>query len=219
MPAAGAVRRDTRVGGRRGTRVAGRRGTRVGVLALQGDFAAHARILAELGAEVVEVRRPGILRELAGLVIPGGESTALLRLLDFDPAWWDELEAFHSAGKTLFGTCAGLILLASDVESPPQRSFGFLDATVERNAYGRQIDSFETTGEWSDGRPLEMVFIRAPRIRRLGEGVGVLARYRGAAVLVEQGSVMAGSFHPELTRDSAVHSRFLEMARGSLVGV
>lgn len=187
-------------------------GRPVGVLALQGDFAAHAAILAGLGAEVREIRRPLQLRELSGLVIPGGESTTLLRLLDFEPDWWPELGAFHREGKALFGTCAGLILLAKEVENPSQRSLGFLDVKVERNAYGRQIDSFETAGAWDDGSPLEMVFIRAPRILRMGAGVRVLARHHGEAVLVEEGHVMAGSFHPELTRDAAVHARFLALA-------
>lgn len=184
----------------------------VGVLALQGDFSAHQRILTELGGDVHEVRRPHQIRDLAGLVVPGGESTALIRLMNHDPAWWTELETFYRQGKALFGTCAGLILLAREVE-PVQRSLNLIDLTVERNAYGRQIDSFEAHGAWEDGRPLEMVFIRAPRISRVGSEVRVLATRGGQPVLVEQGSVMAGSFHPELTSDSSVHRRFLELAR------
>jgi len=183
----------------------------IGVLALQGDFSAHQKILAELGADVREVRRPGQLHDLAGLVIPGGESTALLRLMNHDPSWWTELETFYRSGKALFGTCAGLILLAREVE-PEQRSLNLIDVTAARNAYGRQIDSFEAEGAWQDGRPLEMVFIRAPRITRVGHEVEVLATHRDEPVLVEQGKVMAGTFHPELTGDGSVHRRFLEMA-------
>ena len=185
--------------------------TAVGVFALQGDFSAHERRLAGLGAEVRAVRRPAQLAGLAGLVIPGGESSTLLYLMNHDPSWWPELETFHGAGGALFGTCAGLILLAREVE-PSQRSLGLLDVAVARNAYGRQVDSFEARGAWSDGRPLEMVFIRAPRILRVGPEVTVLARHREEPVLVEQGRVMAGSFHPELTADAAVHRRFLELA-------
>lgn len=186
--------------------------TTVGVLALQGDFEAHAAMLAGLGAAVREVRRPAALDGLAGLVIPGGESTTLLKLLDHEPEWWPRLAAFHRDGGVLFGTCAGLILLAREVE-PAQRSLGLLDVAVARNAYGRQVDSFETRGTWRDGRPLEMVFIRAPRILRLGTEVEVLAEHQGEAVLVEAGTVLAASFHPELTDDDAVHGRFLELAR------
>ncbi len=185
--------------------------TRVGVLALQGDFSAHERLLSGLGAEVREVRRPAELGDLAGLIIPGGESTTLLKLMDYDPAWWPQLRAFALSGKTLFGTCAGLILLAREIE-PEQRGLGLLDVTVERNAYGRQVDSFEGHGTWDDGRDLEMVFIRAPRITRVGAGVTVLARNGGEPVLVEQDRILAGSFHPELTGDDSVHRHFLNMA-------
>lgn len=183
----------------------------VGVLALQGDFAAHAKILRGLGAEVREVRRPAQLDGLSGLVIPGGESTTLLKLLDHEPAWWDRLPAFHRAGGALFGTCAGLILLARDVE-PAQRSLALLDVTAARNAYGRQVDSFEIQGAWQDGRLLEMVFIRAPKIARVGDGVEVLAEHGGEPVLVGAGNVLAATFHPELTDDTSTHARFLELA-------
>lgn len=184
----------------------------VGVLALQGNFSAHQRVLEGLGAEVREVRRPAQIHDLEGLVIPGGESTTLLKLMDHDPGWWTDLETFYRSGKALFGTCAGLILLAREVE-PEQRSLNLIDVSVSRNAYGRQIDSFEAPGAWQDGSPLEMVFIRAPRITRVGSDVTVLASHGGEPVLVEQGGVMAGSFHPELTDDSGVHRRFLELAR------
>jgi 5'-phosphate synthase pdxT subunit len=186
----------------------------MGVLALQGDFALHARALSRCGAEAVEVRKPEELEGLAGLVIPGGESTTLLKLMDawgFVPA----LEKFHAAGRPIFGTCAGLILVAREVTNPAQFSLGFVDVSVERNAYGRQRESFETVGTANlDDRPAEvaMVFIRAPRIRRVGEGVQTLARCRGDAVLVRQGTVLAAAFHPELTDDPTVHRYFHEMA-------
>jgi len=184
----------------------------VGVLALQGDFEAHAKMLTPLGAEVREVRRPGELHDLRGLVIPGGESTTLLRLMGFDPQWWPGLRDFYRGGGVFLGTCAGLILLAREVTSPAQPSLGFLDVKVERNGYGRQVDSFETQGTWDDGRPLEMVFIRAPRILDAGPGVVVRARHGDEPVLLEEGRVLAGSFHPELTCDDAVHRLFLEKA-------
>jgi 5'-phosphate synthase pdxT subunit len=186
---------------------------RIGVLALQGDFARHAAALARCGAEAVEVRKPAQLGDVDGLIIPGGESTTLLRLMDewrFGPV----LEAFHRAGKPIFGTCAGLILLARDVENPRQLSLGFLDVTVERNAYGRQRESFEAAGQAVlDGRPtpVEMVFIRAPRIRRVGPAVETLARQGEEPVLVQQGTVLGGTFHPELTDEPAVHRHFCEM--------
>lgn len=184
----------------------------LGVLALQGDFAAHAKMLTALGAEVREVRRPGELAGLRGLVIPGGESTTLLRLMGFDPQWWPELQEFYRDGGVFLGTCAGLILLAREVTSPAQPSLALLDVAVERNGYGRQVDSFETRGTWEDGRPLKMLFIRAPRITHTGPGVVVRARYGEEPVLVEEGRVLASSFHPELTSDDAVHRLFLDKA-------
>jgi 5'-phosphate synthase pdxT subunit len=186
---------------------------RVGVLALQGDFALHARALGRCGAEAVEVRATGQLDGLAGLVLPGGESTTLLKLMG-DFGFVPALEKFHAAGKPIFGTCAGLILLAREVVGPAQPSLGFVDVTVERNAYGRQRESFEVRGEARLGAavtPVEMVFIRAPRIRRVGPGVDVLASHAGDPVLVRQGSVLAGSFHPELTGGTAVHAYFCRM--------
>src|SRR5438132_8908338 len=150
---------------------------RIGVLALQGDFALHARALEQCGVEALEVRKPVELDEVDGLIMPGGESTTLLNLMDawnFVPA----LEKFHSAGKPIFGTCAGLIILAREVESPKQFSLGLIDVTVERNAYGRQRESFEASGTVRlDTGPiqLETVFISAPRIRRVGPGVEALA--------------------------------------------
>jgi len=193
---------------------------RIGVLALQGDFALHARALArcQSALQVVEVRKPEQLDDLDGLIIPGGESTTLLKLIDawgFVPA----LEKFHAAGRPVFGTCAGVILTAGEVTNPAQFSLGFVDVGVERNAYGRQRESFETHGTAVlDGRsvPVEMVFIRAPRIRRVGEGVETLARHGGDPVLVRQGSVLAATFHPELTDDPTVHEYFCGMVMRSL---
>ncbi|HEU4370842.1 MAG TPA: pyridoxal 5'-phosphate synthase glutaminase subunit PdxT [Methylomirabilota bacterium] len=192
---------------------------KIGVLALQGDFALHARALARCRSDiqVVEVRKPGQLDELDGLIIPGGESTTLLHLMDtwgFVPA----LETFHAAGRPVFGTCAGVILTAREVSSPAQFSLGLIDVGVERNAYGRQRDSFEAHGTAVlDGRPVpvEMVFIRAPRIRWVGEGVETLARHGGDPVLVQQGSVLAATFHPELTDDPTVHEYFCRMVMRS----
>ena len=188
---------------------------RIGVLALQGDFAMHVRALQKCGAEVVEIRKPEQLQDVDGLVMPGGESTTLLKLMDlwgFVPA----LEKFHGSGKPIFGTCAGLILAARDVTNPPQFSLGLIDVGVERNAYGRQRESFETRGSATlDGRavPIEMVFIRAPRIRRVGPGVETLARHGDEAVMARQGSVLVATFHPELTDDPTVHEYFCRMVK------
>jgi 5'-phosphate synthase pdxT subunit len=185
-------------------------GQSVGILALQGDFDAHARAFADLGTRVAEVRRPDELAGVSALVIPGGESTTLLKLLDFDDRWWPALADTHRRGVPILGTCAGLILLASDVRNPAQRSLGILDCTVERNAYGRQIDSHVATGAWRDGTELEMVFIRAPKITRVGRGVEVLAHIGGDPVLVRCGAVFGATFHPELTRDRSVQRALLE---------
>lgn len=191
---------------------------KIGVLALQGDFALHRKALDRIGVASVEVRMPGQLDEVAGLIIPGGESTTLLKLLDaweFVPA----LEKFHGAGKPIFGTCAGLILLAREVTSPAQYSLGFIDVTAERNGYGRQKESFETVGMGDLGEgdvPLKMVFIRAPRIRRLGAGVAALAHHQDECVMARQGSVLVAAFHPELTGESTVHGYFAGMVRASL---
>jgi len=186
---------------------------RVGVLALQGDFDLHAKALARCGVQAIEVRKPEQLADVDGLIIPGGESTTLLKLMDswdFVPA----LEKFHTEGRPIFGTCAGLILLARDVENPSQFSLGFIDVGVERNAYGRQRESFEAHGSARfDGRatPVEMVFIRAPRIRRVGAGVETLATWKDEPVMARQGSVLVATFHPELTNDPAVHEYFCAM--------
>jgi len=174
-------------------------------------------VLERLGVPSVEVRMPRDLDEIAGLIMPGGESTTLLKLIDtweFVPA----LEKFHAAGKPIFGTCAGMILLAREVQSPAQASLGLIDLTVERNAYGRQKESFETegTGDLGQGpRPIKMVFIRAPRIRRVGPDVTPLAEHRGECVMARQGTVVVGAFHPELTDDPAVHQYFAGMVRAA----
>lgn len=192
---------------------------RVGVLALQGNFSAHARALATAGAEAREVRTPAELAGLDGLVLPGGESTALLRLME-PLRLADSLQDFHARGGVLFGTCAGLILLAREVRNPAQPSLGLLDVAVERNAYGRQIDSFVGRGVLTlpgqGEEPAEMVFIRAPRIRAVGPGVEVLGLHDGEPVLVGQGRILAATFHPELAGEDgrrAVHRHFLELVR------
>ena len=187
----------------------------VGVLALQGDFAAHGAALARAGAQPVYVRQPEQFRAIDGLVIPGGESTTMLKLLHSD-GLMDALAEFGRR-KPVFGTCAGAILMAAEVWNPAQESLALMDIAVERNAYGRQIDSRVTV---LDPEPefqkrtapgkLEAVFIRAPVIRRVNGGGKVLARYRGDPVLVEQGRHLVATFHPELTADSRVHALFLE---------
>lgn len=184
---------------------------RIGVLALQGDFEAHRAALERAGAEAVEVRTAAGLNEVDGLVIPGGESTTMLKLIEAENLF-EPLREFGKA-KPVFGTCAGAILLAKEVLSPQQPSLGLVDLTVERNAYGRQIDSRIVTlhPEPEAGLPenLEAVFIRAPVIRRIGKGVSVLAQYGDDAVLVEQGRHLIATFHPELTADASIHRRFL----------
>ena len=190
-------------------------GISVGVLALQGDFAAHAERLRQAGEvvnEVREVRRPAQLAGLHGLVIPGGESTTLLKLMQFESFETAVLD-FHAAGGHVLGTCAGLILLARAVENPSQRSLDLLDARVQRNAYGRQVDSFIGVGEYR-GSPIEMVFIRAPRILECGPDVRVHATYEGEQVLVRQGRVWGATFHPEMSAESPIHSDWVESVVG-----
>jgi 5'-phosphate synthase pdxT subunit len=182
---------------------------KIGVLAIQGDYAAHAAALAETGAEPVEVRKPDQLAAIDGLILPGGESTTVLRFLD-KHNFFEALKDFCTA-KPVFGTCAGAILLAREVRNPAQRSLAALDAIVERNAYGRQIDSAILIAPTElPGGPLEMVFIRAPRIIETGPGVEILARREGFPVLVRQGTLMAATFHPELSPDRRVHRLFVQ---------
>ena len=184
---------------------------RVGVLALQGDFDAHRRRLAVLGAEVVLVRNPEELDSVDALIIPGGESTTFLRLLERE-RFLEKLRQFVHI-KPTFGTCAGAILLAADVKNPAQPSLAALDISVLRNAYGRQVNSFIGAAETIvPGGPLEAVYIRAPRIERVGQNVDVLAKQDGAPVWVRQGNIMAATFHPELSHDTRVHAMFLKMA-------
>jgi len=185
---------------------------RIGVLALQGDFEAHGKVLTGLGSDVVEVRRVADLHRLDGLVIPGGESTTVLNLMADEP-WFETLKRFKDGGGALMGTCAGAILLAREVVNPAQSSLGLLDVTAERNAFGRQVESFETTLDIPQlGGTIEAVFIRAPRFLALGPKVETLAAYRGEPVLVREGRVLAMTFHPELTRDAKLHAYFLTMA-------
>ena len=183
---------------------------RIGVLAIQGDYAAHATALSETGADPCEIRKPDQLKELDGLILPGGESTTMLKFLE-KHSFLEALLEFCK-NKPVFGTCAGAILLARDVRNPAQRSLGVLDAVVERNAYGRQIDSTILTAETAlPGGPLEMVFIRAPRIVATGAGVQTLAERDGAPALVRQGNIMAATFHPELSTDRRVHLLFVQI--------
>lgn len=185
---------------------------RIGVLAIQGDYDAHAQALREAGAEPVLIRKPEQLSEIDGLIIPGGESTTFLKFLERD-GFLDSLRTFVQH-KPTFGTCAGCILLATAVTHPPQPGLGVLNATVERNAYGRQIDSaIQISATKLPGGPLEMVYIRAPRIVNTGEGVSVLAERDGFPVLVEQGHILAATFHPELSQDRRVHQHFVDLVK------
>jgi 5'-phosphate synthase pdxT subunit len=177
-----------------------------GVLALQGDFEAHRKAVERAGGHAVEVRTAADLESVDGLIIPGGESTTLLKLIDLEHLG-EPLRQF-AAAKPLFGTCAGAILLARRVTHPEQASLGFLNIDVERNAYGRQIDSRIAQVDTAEGQ-IEAVFIRAPIIRAVGEGVQALATYQGDPVWVEQGRHMATTFHPELSSGTIVHRRFL----------
>jgi pyridoxal 5'-phosphate synthase pdxT subunit len=184
----------------------------IGVLALQGAFDAHARALASLGVTARLIRNPAELANLDGLIIPGGESTTFLKFLERDH-FLDALQSFVETTPT-FGTCAGAILLAKDVLNPTQHSLAVLDITVERNAYGRQIDSTILTAPTTiPGGPLEMVFIRAPRITRTGLEVETLASRDGFPVLVRQGHLLAATFHPELSDDTRTHQLFLDLIR------
>ena len=184
----------------------------VGVLALQGAFAAHEAALADAGAFTRQIRTPADLAGVHALVMPGGESTTMSKLLE-SSGLFDEVKARLSDGMPVFGTCAGMILLATEVLDgrPDQRSFGAIDVAVRRNGYGRQIDSFETDipVEGLD-QPFHGVFIRAPKVESSGPGVHVLASHEGVPVLARQGNVMVASFHPELTGDARLHRLFLQ---------
>ena len=180
---------------------------KIGVLALQGDFDAHRKRLQELGAEVVLIKKPEQLDGIDGLIIPGGESSTFLKLLG--EAGFEKLKKFVRA-KPTFGTCAGAILLAKEVENPAQTGLGAIDIAIRRNAYGRQLESSIREGRFG-GSPLEMVFIRAPKIERVGREVEVLATEGNDPVVVRQGKTMAATFHPELSEDGGIHKAFMAL--------
>ncbi len=187
-------------------------GRLVGVLALQGAFVAHQRALEAAGATTRQVRQPDDLAGIDALVIPGGESTTMSRLLTTS-GLFDDVKALVSDGLPVFGTCAGMILLANEVIDgrPDQISFGAIDVSVQRNGYGRQVDSFESDLEVVGFEvPFHAVFIRAPKVVSIGANVEVLAEYDGVPVVARQGRVMVASFHPELTADARLHARFLQ---------
>lgn len=188
---------------------------RAGVLDIQGDVAEHARALGEAGAEVVRVKRPRDLEGLQGLVIPGGESTTIGLLME-EYGLMEAVRRRVAEGMAVFGTCAGAILLATDIVGSDQPRLGLLDMRVRRNAYGRQRESFEEEIAVAgiEGPPVRGVFIRAPVIESVGPGVEVLARHRGAIALVRRGRILAGTFHPELTGDRRLHAHFLALAAG-----
>ena len=186
---------------------------RVGVLALQGGFKAHGAALTALSGDVVEVRRVADLSDLDGLVIPGGESTTLLNLMADEP-WFEAIKRHKDEGGALMGTCAGAILLAKEVVNPAQPSLGVLDVKIERNAFGPQGESFEAkidAPQW--GGALEALFIRAPRFVTLGPKVVTLATHVGQPVCVQEGLVLATTFHPELTRNTVIHEYFMSLAQ------
>ena len=186
----------------------------VGILAIQGDYAMHAKMLDRIAAPWKLVKHASELEEVSGLILPGGESTTMLKFFEGE-GMGEAIKRFAGAGQPVFGTCAGAILLAREVSNPPQASLGLLDIAIERNAYGRQVDSSVRKGECPEiaSQPLEMVFIRAPIIRRVGPGVRVLGRCDDLPVLVEQGNLLAATFHPELTQDETLHRYFLTKLR------
>lgn len=188
---------------------------KIGILAVQGDFAAHAEMLASLGVDTVEVRTPADLQGCDGLILPGGESTTQLQFLK-EEGLYETIKRFAADGHAIFGTCAGAILLATEVENPKQDSLGLLDMTVLRNAYGRQVASDVFTGASTLKKdPLEMVFIRGPIIDRIGPEVEILAKHAGKPAIVQKGRLLATTFHPELTSDTTVHEYFLKLAAKS----
>jgi pyridoxal 5'-phosphate synthase pdxT subunit len=189
---------------------------KIGILAVQGDFEAHVARLRELGAGTVEVRTVTDLADCDGLILPGGESTAQLQFLQ-EEGLYEAIRKFSEKGGAIFGTCAGAILLANEVKNPAQDSLKLMNMTVLRNGYGRQLASDVFFGDSSlKKEPLEMVFIRAPIIEKVGQGITVLAKHKGEPVLVQIGKLLAATFHPELTGDPTVHQHFLELvANGS----
>ncbi|HLJ40338.1 MAG TPA: pyridoxal 5'-phosphate synthase glutaminase subunit PdxT [Candidatus Acidoferrales bacterium] len=190
---------------------------KIGILAIQGDFEAHARVLEKLGVEYVFVRTPEDLQGIDGLILPGGESTTHMKMLA-ETGLDEAIRKMGASGGAFFGTCAGAILLAREVKGPEQASLGLMDITVVRNAYGRQLasDVFLLPTKLSV-EPLEMVFIRAPIIEGVGKNVEVLAERNGKPVLVQQGRMIAATFHPELTGDTKIHERFVKLAEKAAV--
>jgi pyridoxal 5'-phosphate synthase pdxT subunit len=188
---------------------------KVGVLALQGAFREHIRMLKSLGVDAVEIRLPGEIDDVDGLIIPGGESTTMRKLM-VEYRFIDTVREFASAGKAIFGTCAGLIVMADRVNGKKQDLLNLIDIDVERNAYGRQVDSREadipcrSLGE----EAFHAVFIRAPQIVSMGDGVEELARYQGQVVLAREKNILVATFHPELTGDARIHKFFLQMLAG-----
>lgn len=186
---------------------------KIGIVSVQGDFAAHAAMLQRLGAETIEVRTVEDLEGCDGLILPGGESTTQLQFLQ-EEGLAEAIRKFASERRSVFGTCAGAILLATQVKNPPQESLGLLDMTILRNGYGRQLASdvfFEPSSLKKE--LLEMVFIRGPVIESVAKGINVLATHAGKPALVQKDNVLAATFHPELTEDTSVHEHFLEMAK------
>lgn len=191
----------------------------IGVLALQGAFASHQQRFAELGAPTRQVRTPADLDGVDALVMPGGESTTMSKLL-LSSGLFDAIDERLRGGMPVFGTCAGMILLASEVLDgrPDQRSFAAIDIAVRRNGYGRQVDSFEADLDvpWLDGAPFHGVFIRAPKVERIGDGVEILAEHDGIPVLARSGRVTVASFHPELANDARLHADFVQHVQHSI---
>jgi 5'-phosphate synthase pdxT subunit len=191
---------------------------KIGILAVQGDFAAHAAMLRLLGVETLEVRTIADLERCDALVLPGGESTTQLQFLQ-EEGLFGAIQKFAAEEHPIFGTCAGAILLASEVQHPAQESLGLLDMTVLRNGYGRQMASDVFFGPSKlEPTPMEMVFIRAPIIEKVGSGIEVLAEHGGQPVLVQQGNLLAATFHPELTSDTTVHRFFLGLLKSRATG-
>jgi 5'-phosphate synthase pdxT subunit len=191
----------------------GMENVKIGILAVQGDFEAHAAMLAGMGVDSVEVRTAADLDGCNGLILPGGESTTQLQFLQ-EEGLYEAIRKFGAEGGAIFGTCAGAILLASEVKNPEQASLGLMDMTIQRNGYGRQIASEVVSAPSKlKKEPLEMVFIRGPIIERVGTGIEVLAEYAGKPALVQKDRLIAATFHPELSDDTTVHEHFMELVR------
>jgi 5'-phosphate synthase pdxT subunit len=182
---------------------------KMGVLALQGDYEAHAQVLEKLNQEVLYVRQPNHLQAIDGLIIPGGESTTLLKHL-LEDNFSDAIKQFAASGKFVFGTCAGAILLSKEVINPVQPSLGLIDITIERNSYGRQLASCLKEGRWFDDTPMPLFFIRAPKIKKISPRVNVLATFANEPMCVVQDNCLVSTFHPELSSDFRVHQYFIE---------